>query len=411
MIQQSKNRARQLSRREPHRTRSISPWMTAVFVVLASWPALGADPLSLTIALQNPSVVEPFPARIELRLRNSGTTPLWLYRPLTDPNAPIPVRNLDEQSETTRWTRGAATLALALSLQGGEPSAKEAPGSATVLATVGLPHPKLVRVEPGEEAEETAIVRLAPAAAALNGQDHQPLWGRYRLTATYAAQFSNADEVARTLSVDLWHGEVTSNTVEIDLEPAPPTNTTSVAGTVVNAEGRTLAEMLVSLSDRDEHLSGQMLTDPQGRFAFTHLPGGFYWVTARRPEATEVTAVFDHVVLTPEAPAAALRLTMFPPETYDPKQILHKPVLIRVTEAGGGPAAGVELALVWSSGTVLDEVKAETAADGTAAPELIPGRNYVTLKRRGCPKEERRLDVADGSGIDDFQLTLECRGK
>jgi Carboxypeptidase regulatory-like domain len=386
-------------------------WLAAVFVVLGGWPASGAGPLSLTIALQNPSVVEPFPARIELNLRNSGTAPLWIYRHLTDRNAPLPVRNLDEQSEASRWTRGSTTLALALSPLRGEPSAAEAPASAMVLATVGLPHPKLVRLEPGAETTETAIVRLAPAAAAVSGHDHQPVWGPYRLTATYAARFSNADEVARTLSVDLWHGEVTSNTLEISLEPAPPSNAASVAGTVVNAEGRTLAEMLVSLSDRDEHLSGQTLTDAQGRFAFTHLPGGLYWVTARRPEATEVTAVFDHVVLTPEAPAAALRLMMLPPETYDPKQILHKPVLIRVTEAGGGPAAGVELAIVWSSGTVLDEVKVETAADGTAAPELIPGRNYATLKRRGCPKEERRLDVAPGSGIDDFELTLECRGK
>jgi hypothetical protein len=35
----------------------------------------------------------------------------------------------------------------------------------------------------------------------------------------------------------------------------------------------------------------------------------------------------------------------------------------------------------------------------------------VTLKRRGCPKDEKRVDVTQGDGIDDFKLALDCAGK
>ena len=56
-------------------------------------------------------------------------------------------------------------------------------------------------------------------------------------------------------------------------------------------------------------------------------------------------------------------------------------------------------------------MKAQAAEDGTAAIELIPGRNYVTLKRHGCPKEEQWIEVAPGDGIDDSKLTLECARK
>ena len=95
--------------------------------------------------------------------------------------------------------------------------------------------------------------------------------------------------------------------------------------------------------------------------------------------------------------------------SLDPKQVLHKPVLLRVVNAAGLPRGGVTLESTWSSGTVLDNVKGETSVDGTVTLNLIPGRNYLTLRQRGCPKQEQRLDVRPGSGIDDFRLTLECR--
>jgi len=77
----------------------------------------------------------------------------------------------------------------------------------------------------------------------------------------------------------------------------------------------------------------------------------------------------------------------------------------------GRPAGKVLLEVVWSSGTVLDNVKGETADDGIAALELLPGRNYVTLKQRGCPNQDARVDVAQGDGIDDSALTLDCSRK
>jgi len=100
---------------------------------------------------------------------------------------------------------------------------------------------------------------------------------------------------------------------------------------------------------------------------------------------------------------------LLPPETYEPKQVLHKPVLLRVVNNAGGAIGGVTLESTWSSGTVLDNVKGETSDDGTATLNLIPGRNYLTLRQRGCPKQEQRVEVRPGNGMDDFKLILERR--
>jgi len=35
----------------------------------------------------------------------------------------------------------------------------------------------------------------------------------------------------------------------------------------------------------------------------------------------------------------------------------------------------------------------------------------VTLKRRGCPKQDERADVAAGGGIEGLEFTLECAKK
>jgi hypothetical protein len=35
----------------------------------------------------------------------------------------------------------------------------------------------------------------------------------------------------------------------------------------------------------------------------------------------------------------------------------------------------------------------------------------VTLKRRGCPKQEDRADVAPERGVDSFKLIFECAKK
>jgi hypothetical protein len=86
-------------------------------------------------------------------------------------------------------------------------------------------------------------------------------------------------------------------------------------------------------------------------------------------------------------------------------------VLFRVTDPAGRPLGKVSLEVIWSSGTVLDNVKGETLEDGTVALELIPGRNFATLRRRGCPKQDQRVDVTPGGGIDGFKLILECAKK
>jgi hypothetical protein len=98
-------------------------------------------------------------------------------------------------------------------------------------------------------------------------------------------------------------------------------------------------------------------------------------------------------------------------ESYDIQKVLRKPVLIRITNSAGQPLDKVGLNITWANGVLLDNVKGETASDGTGALELIPGRNFVTLKRKGCPKEEYRADVAAGEGIDGFKMVSECAKK
>jgi hypothetical protein len=207
----------------------------------------------------------------------------------------------------------------------------------------------------------------------------------------------------------LWQGGITSNTIEIELQP--PAGEGSVAGTVLGTEGRSLVGVLVSLADQEDHLVDQVLTDSEGRFSFASLPVASYWVTVRRPEFTEDTTVFRHLALTPAAPAGEIEFILLPREIYEPQYLLHKPVLFRVMDNTGQPLDKASLEAMWSSGTVLDKVKDETGEDGTAVLELIPGRSFVTLKRRGCPQEDHRVDVGSGAGIDGFKLTLGCTKK
>jgi hypothetical protein len=155
----------------------------------------------------------------------------------------------------------------------------------------------------------------------------------------------------------------------------------------------------------------QTTSDPEGRYSFSNLPPGFYWVTGRRDGATEDTAVFRHVELTPSEPSATQELVIIPEEIYEPRKMFHKPVLFRVTDNVGRPLDRVGLEATWSNGSVVDTVKGETGSDGGVALELIPGRNFVTLKRHGCRKQDERADVAAGAGIDGFAYTLECAKK
>jgi hypothetical protein len=155
----------------------------------------------------------------------------------------------------------------------------------------------------------------------------------------------------------------------------------------------------------------QTASDPEGRYAFSNLPPGLYWVTARRNGATRDTAVFRHVRLTPSELSANQELVMVPQETYDPRKMVHKPVLFRVIDNAGRPLDRVGLEATWANGSMVENIKGETGSDGTVALELIPGRSFVTLKHHKCPNQEERADVAAGWGIDGFGYTLECGKK
>jgi hypothetical protein len=172
-----------------------------------------------------------------------------------------------------------------------------------------------------------------------------------------------------------------------------------------------IRDAVVSLTDKTERLMDQTTSDPEGRYSFSNLPPGFYWVTARREGATEDTAVFRHVELKPPGLSATQELVIIPQEIYEPKKMVHKPVLFRVIDSAGGPMDRVGLVVVFSNGDLVDNVKGETGSDGVGVLDLIPGRNFVTLKHHGCPKQDERADVSAGGGIEGFKYTLQCAKK
>lgn len=379
-------------------------------VAQAKPKGVAAEALKLLISIEQQIITTPFPARVTLHFHNSGQEPFWLYRRVRSPEAASrsEARPADGSEGTTHYTTGGSTLEVRLLPMQASEMAKEAEG--TVLESVGLPHPKLVKLNAGDDYEEKTVIRLAPAVAESKGEN-KIVWGRYRFGVVYRARYSNAEEAERNLGFQVWQGEVTSNPVELELRPSPASAPGSAAGTAMSPNGQPLADVVVSLSDEQERLVAQLVTNSEGRFSFTQLPLGLYWVTGRFANSHTDTAVFRHVELTPDQPAGAMELVMTPQEIYEPKGLLHKPVLFRVTDNAGRPLDRVTLEITWSSGTVMDKVKAQVSDDGAAAMELIPGRNFVTLNRRGCPKEEQRVDVAEGDGIDDFSLALECAGK
>jgi hypothetical protein len=232
------------------------------------------------------------------------------------------------------------------------------------------------------------------------------LWGRYRLSVIYRARYSNGPALERILGVKLWQGEVTSNSVAIELQP--PSGQGSVSGTVTRPEGSGIRDALASLSDAEEHLVGQTLTDTEGRYEFEDVPLGLYWVTVRRTDIPQDTTVFRHIELTESAPDSSLDFMISPPEIYESEKILHKPVLLRVTDPKGAPLAKVRCDIVWTSGRVIENVKGETADDGLVNFELLAGPNFLTLRKHGCPKQDHRLVVSPGDGIEGFKLQLDC---
>ena len=400
---------------------ALAAWLLALGF-LGPRPAAAADSLTVSLSLEQSKIVQPFPARITLHLHNTGSSPLWLYRHVRDPQqlAEAQSRLAQAGAQAKTVTTGGSSLMIHLvpvtAAASGAGSAGEAvlagaePSHGKVLASVGMPHPRLAKLEPGADYAEGAVLELDPVLVTRQVRE-EPVWGLYHLSVRYNATYSNGDALSRDLGVNIWQGEAASNSVEVDLEPAPASALGKLAGLVSNAGGQTLAGILVSLSDGADHVVRQIVTEPDGQYSFGSLPWGLYWATARRPWATVDTAIFDHAELSAGDPFGTLNLVMLEPEVYEPKQELHKPVLLKVTSSSGPPLGGVALEALWSSGDVAETVKGETSADGTATLNLMPGRNYLTLKRRKCKDQENRFDVAEGDGIDGLSLQFDCTGQ
>ncbi len=365
----------------------------------------GAQELRLVISTDSAAITSPYPLRLTLHFLNAGKKTLWLYQPVRTAAA-HQVYEPDVQQGGSRRTVGGSELKVSLTPAGSASPASD--GKADLFLPMELPHPKLVRIPPGGDAEEPVQIHLEPAMKA-SGNQKFPIWGDYRLSVTYSARYSNVNEIEHLLGVDLWHAEASSNTLRISLQQGNGEG--SVAGQVTSSTGESEWGMQVTLSNRDEVKVGQLKTDRDGNFSFDGLPWGLYWVTVRRPAAGAVTAVYEHTVLSASSPAATVNLMLLPVETYFPKQFLHKPVLIRVTDGPGHPAANVKLNSTFSNGPIVESVKAETGADGLAQIEVIPGYNFLSLKKHGCQGEDRRMDVVPGGGVQGFQFEISCGKK
>jgi hypothetical protein len=384
--------------------------MVALTLALApisgsSFAAAVDAPLKLVVSVEEQSIPAPYPARITLHLHNSSSETLWLYRHARA-KLPPPMRLSDEDTGPQSST-GGSTISVRLEPASTGQETVSNPAQAEVFDSIGLPKPALVAVAPGDDYEEKVSVRLTPALSEIQ----KPFWGTYRLTLSYKAEYSNADEIQRGSKAALWQGEVSSNTIEVQLQPPTPDSHCDVSGTVDTPDSVPIGGALVSLSDKAERLVDQTESDPDGKYSFSGLPPGFYWVTARRHRATEATVVFRHVELTASTPSMTQHLVLIQEDAYEPKQMLHKPVLFRITDNAGTPMERVEIDVTYANGDLVDNVKGQTGKDGVVALALIPGRNFVTLKRKGCPKQDERADVAPGGGIGAFQFAFSCAKK
>jgi hypothetical protein len=365
--------------------------------------------LTVTLTLEHNTIAQPFPARVTLHFHNAGPDALWLYRHVRDPEdlARAQRRLAQNTAAAGNGSTGGSSLVVHV-----EPAASPAqswsePPSGRVMSSSAMPHPRLVKLPPGADDTEGAVIAMTPALAPQGGST-VPAWGKYHFSVVYKASYSNADALSRDLGVDVWQGEVASNAVDVDLEPAPSFASGSISGRVMNPNGQVLPSMQVSLTDSQSHVIGQIITGVDGNFAFDHLPWGTYWATVRPLAAMDVTAAYDHAELRADAPQATINLVPIAIEAYEPKQLWHKPVLLKVTSSASAPLGGVAVEALYSSGTIAETVKGETDSDGTVALDLIPGRNYVTLKRHKCPNHDQRIDIAEGDGIDGNILQYDC---
>jgi hypothetical protein len=386
----------------------MTRWLLCFLILLNASPACaqaGGSDLKLLISIDRTTITAPLGAQLVLHLHNSGKQTLLLYGPVRDATIVSGAINpfLTEEPGPGSTSGGSALHIHLVPLRGG---AQASSGEGRVLEVAGFPHPKLVALGPGDDCEENTVVRLSPASS---GADKPvPLWGNYRLSVTYSASYSNGDNLNRILDTDVWQGRTESNSIEVNLQPPAANAQGSISGSVLGSDMQPTFGTIVTLSNQQEQVVAQISPDENGKFSFVHLPFGFYWVSARRRSATQDASVFRHVELSPGDPVGTVQLVILRPEINHARQLLHKPVVIRVFDSNDQPVGDVSLDSTWSSGTVLDNVKGRTADDGIALFELLPGRNYLSLRRKGCPKHDERIDVAPGGGIDGFNLVLTC---
>ena len=367
-----------------------------------------AQDLKLLISVEQQTIVAPNPVRATLHFHNSGQQTMWLYRPvLSDlPGdrlgllAPVP------SGVRPGETYGGSQLEVRLAPQTATGGTKEAAGSGYAIAPDALPYPRLVRLKPGDDYQEKVSIHIEPAQSKTGGS--QPVWGAYRFSVTYSAGYSNAEALARDINANLWHSQATSNTVALELRP--PAAQGSLAGSALDSIGRSYGQALVTLEDENENPLDQVLTDDDGRFAFANLSPGRYWLTVRQPGSDHDTTVFRHVDIADAGSPATAEIMMVPVEPNKPDRLLHKPVIFHIVDSKGHPLAKARIAILVSSENVVEDLKTQTGDDGFAAISVIPGTIYVTLRTRGCKKEERRADVAPGPGVDGFKFTYDCAG-
>jgi hypothetical protein len=361
-----------------------------------------APALQLLISTSQQFVAEPEAARIVLHIHNPTSQTLWLYRRARGKHPPEEL--VQEENQPTKTTGGSTVEVRLQPVDTQAAQAAISPAEGTVLEYVQMPKPRLVKLAAGADYEETSIIHLRPALA--DGQ--KPIWGVYRLSLAYGASFSNGEQFQRNLGTVLWQGEATSNAITIELRPALPDSVGVLSGSALGPDLQPRAGIRVSLSDEQGQLIDQQVTEADGRFSFARLPVALYWVTGRREVAAEDTVTFRHEELSSAAPSANTQLVLYPPEIYDAKKLIHKPVLLRVFDAGHQPIGGIELEAIFSNGQVIEDVKAVSSDDGMAVMELLPGRSSFSLKRRGCAEQAEHADVAPGVGVDSFRFVFDC---
>lgn len=385
--------------------------LAALFLTVVCAIVGRAEDLKLMVSVQQQSIIAPSPVRATLHFHNSGKRTLWLYQPvLSKLMADRSGEFIPEVSENhPGQIYGGSTLSVHLvAVNGPEKDKEKATGHGFVLAPEAMPHPQLVRLGPGKDYQEIVNIEVKPAE--IRTQDgSQPVWGRYRFSVVYSADYSNGKFLKKYVHADMWDGDVNSNAITLDFHP--PTGQGSISGTVLDRVGRPYSGALVTLSDNNENSVKQLHSDIDGRFSFTHLPPGQYWITVREPYVYRDTSEFRHLNLSQADSHATTQIMLLPVVSYKPERLFHKPVLFHIVDNKGHPLADVRLTILWSMGRVIQNLKTKTAADGFVAIALIPGTNLVTLRTHGCKSEDRQANVVHSPGVNGFEFVYDCAHK